>query len=72
MKGYSSKTNKIIRNVCVVSVICIISIVSLHKTSNMFKNAMFTHPNKLEEWDDHIQIAMILKGKYSVSNYCLH
>ena len=43
-------------------VICILLTVSLHKTSTALKYYMFSDPNTLEDWEDHIQIAILLKG----------
>ena len=45
-------------------VICVLLTVSLHKTSTALKYYMFSDPNTLEDWEDHIQIAILLKGKY--------
>ena len=61
-----SKSNlyKFCKIVIYVMVICILLTVSLHKTSTALKYYMFSDPNTLEDWEDHIQIAILLKGKY--------
>ena len=45
-------------------VICIILTVFLQEISNSIKYSMFSDPNDLQEWDDHIQIVMVLKGLF--------
>ena len=42
----------------------IILTVFLQEISNTIKYSMFSDPNNLEEWDDHIQIVMVLKGSF--------
>jgi len=36
--------------------------VSLRHTSNVLYDFMFTDPSSMVDWDDHIQIAIVLKG----------
>ena len=45
-------------------VACIILAVFLQDISNTIKYSMFSDPNDLQEWDDHIQIVMVLKGNF--------
>ena len=45
-------------------VACIILTVFLQDISNTMKYSMFSDPNDLQEWDDHIQIVMVLKGSF--------
>ena len=45
-------------------VACIILTVFLQDISNTIKYSMFSDPNDLQEWDDHIQIVMVLKGSF--------
>ena len=42
----------------------IILTVFLQEISNTMKYSMFSDPNDLQEWDDHIQIVMVLKGSF--------
>lgn len=35
---------------------------SLHHTSNVLRDFMFSDPKSLVDWDDHVQIAVLLKG----------
>ena len=51
-----------------VSVICIILVTTLHISSNNFKYSIFKDPGDLEDWQDHIQIIILLKGNivYSI------
>ena len=52
------------KNVVFMTVICIILTLFLQEISNTIKYSMFSDPNDLEEWDDHIQIVMVLKGSF--------
>ena len=63
MSSSSSKKHRFFKIVSLVSLVCFILSISLHQTSNMLKNLMFTNPSDLEDWEDHIQIAVLLKGK---------
>ena len=45
-----------------VSVICIILVTTLHISSNSFKYSIFKDPKDIEDWPDHIQIIILLKG----------
>ena len=65
LKSYSksTKNKKIFNIVLSVIVICIVLSVALHQTSQILRTYMFTNPEDIEEWDDHIQIAIILRGK---------
>ena len=45
-------------------VACIILTVFLQDISNTIKYSMFSDPSDLQEWDDHIQIVMVLKGSF--------
>ena len=52
------------KNVILMIVACIILTVFLQEISNTIKYSMFSDPNDLQEWDDHIQIVMVLKGSF--------
>ena len=45
-------------------VACIILTLFLQDISNTIKYSMFSDPSDLQEWDDHIQIVMVLKGSF--------
>lgn len=53
---------RILRCLVLTSAVSFIFMVTLHKTSQMFKDYMFDSPEDLQEWPSHIQIAMVLKG----------
>ena len=64
MKSYHEHQRiKIIRCVLVSILFGFLLVVSLHQTSEHMKNYMFSPPEELEEWEDHIQIAILLRGK---------
>ena len=54
---------KIIRCVLISILLGFLLVVSLHQTSEHLRNYMFSQPEDLEEWEDHIQIAILLRGK---------
>ena len=59
----NSNTHRFLKIIGSIVVICLVLTMLLHRTSNMLKYHVFTNPNDLENWDDHIQIAVLLKGK---------
>ena len=64
MKSYNEHQRiKIIRCVLISILFGFLLVVSLHQTSEHMKNYMFSKPEELEEWEDHIQIAILLRGK---------
>ena len=64
MKSYHEHQRiKIIRCVLISILFGFLLVVSLHQTSEHMKNYMFSPPEELEEWEDHIQIAILLRGK---------
>ena len=54
---------KIIRCVILTLSVSFMVFVSLRHTSNVLYDFMFTDPSSMVDWDDHIQIAIVLKGK---------
>ena len=46
--------------------------VSLRHTSNVLYDFMFTDPSSMVDWDDHIQIAIVLKGKLIKSSKVIY
>ena len=44
------------------SVVSLVILISLHKTRQAFRDFVFTDPQDLHEWEDHIQIAVVLNG----------
>ena len=46
--------------------------VSLRHTSNVMYDFMFTDPSGMVDWDDHIQIAIVLKGKIIKSSKTIY
>ena len=55
-----------------VSVICIILVTTLHISSNSFKYSIFKDPGDLEDWQDHIQVIILLKGINIMTIYFVH
>jgi hypothetical protein len=60
---------KIIRCVILTLSVSFMVFVSLRHTSNVLYDFMFTDPSSMVDWDDHIQIAILLKGKSFKNRY---
>ena len=60
---------KIIRCVILTLSVSFMVFVSLRHTSNVLYDFMFTDPSSMVDWDDHIQIAIVLKGKLIKSSH---
>ena len=57
------KRLKIIRCTILSLSISFMLFMSLQQTSNVLRDFMFSNPKNLVDWDDHVQIAVLLKGK---------
>jgi len=53
---------KVIRCVILTLSVSLMIIASLRHTSNVMYDFMFTDPYSMVDWDDHIQIVIVLKG----------
>ena len=70
---------KIIRCIILTLAVSFMLLVTLHHTSKALRDFMFSDPEDLVDWDDHIQIAVLLKGEnfniqihtYSNNNFIL-
>ena len=64
MKNYQQEHRriKVLRCILISVLIAFLLVLSLHQTSQHMKNYMFSQPEDLQEWEDHIQIAILLRG----------